>query len=131
MRRLTIAAALLATATAHAGGGSFGITRYVIAGGGGTSSGGAFTLHGTVGQAEASTTPASGAGWVLAGGFWFPIGAVPCPADLDGDGAVGGSDLAILLAAWGKAPGSVADLDADGEVGGAVLAILLAAWGPC
>jgi len=49
------------------------------------------------------------------------------PADLDGDGTVGGADLAVLLAAWGQ-PGP-ADLDGDGTVGGADLALLLAAWG--
>jgi len=48
--------------------------------------------------------------------------------DLDGDGTVGGADLAILLAAWGE-PEPGPDLDGDGTVGGADLAILLAAWG--
>jgi hypothetical protein len=48
------------------------------------------------------------------------------PADLDGDGVVGASDLAILLGAWGgKGP---ADLDGDGVVGASDLAILLGAW---
>jgi hypothetical protein len=47
-------------------------------------------------------------------------------ADLDGDGAVGASDLAILLAQWGGS-GS-ADLDGSGSVGAADLALLLAAW---
>jgi predicted dienelactone hydrolase len=48
------------------------------------------------------------------------------PADLDGDGVVGASDLAILLGAWGgKGP---ADLDGDGIVGASDLAILLGAW---
>jgi len=28
-----------------------------------------------------------------------------CPADLDGDGQVGGSDLTIMLAAWGVVGG--------------------------
>ena len=50
------------------------------------------------------------------------------PADLDGDGVVGGADLAIVLAAWGS-KGGAADLDGDGVVGGADLAIVLAAWG--
>ena len=49
------------------------------------------------------------------------------PADLDGDGTVGGADLAILLNQWGGA-GS-ADLDGDGLVNGSDLAILLNAWG--
>jgi hypothetical protein len=48
-------------------------------------------------------------------------------ADLDGDGAVGAGDLAILLAGWGGS--GPADLDRDGTVGAADLALLLAAWG--
>ncbi len=52
-----------------------------------------------------------------------------CPADLDGMGSVGSSDLAELLAQWGGA-GS-ADLDGSGTVGSGDLAIMLAAWGDC
>lgn len=52
-----------------------------------------------------------------------------CPADLDSDGQVGASDLAILLGAWGGS-GS-ADLDASGTVGASDLSILLGAWGAC
>jgi hypothetical protein len=55
--------------------------------------------------------------------------AVPCPADLDADGSVGASDLAVLLAAWGGT--GPADLDGGGEVGAADLTILLGAWGAC
>jgi hypothetical protein len=58
------------------------------------------------------------------------------PADLDGDGMVGASDLSMLLSAWGIAGGGVAggkvpsaDLDGDGVVAASDLAILLAAWG--
>jgi chitinase len=47
--------------------------------------------------------------------------------DLSGDGKVDGSDLTILLAAWGSGDSSV-DLDGDGSVGGGDLTILLAAW---
>lgn len=46
--------------------------------------------------------------------------------DLDGDGAVGQTDLAILLGAWGT--GGAGDLNGDGTVGSADLAILLGAW---
>jgi hypothetical protein len=49
------------------------------------------------------------------------------PFDLDGDGQVGGADLAILLDQWGTS-GS-ADFDGNGAVGGADLAQLLDAWG--
>ncbi len=48
-------------------------------------------------------------------------------ADLDGDGAVGGADLAVMLSQWGGAGSG--DLDGDGTVGGADLAILLSDWG--
>lgn len=51
--------------------------------------------------------------------------------DLDGDGAVGGADLGMLLAAWGPCPRSgpcPADLTGDGVVDGADLGVLLAAW---
>jgi hypothetical protein len=59
--------------------------------------------------------------WILAN-----LLAPPCPADLDGDGSIGGGDLAVLLAGWG---GSSPDLDGDGVVGGSDLAVLLSSWG--
>lgn len=52
---------------------------------------------------------------------------VPATGDLNGDGAVDGMDLAMLLGAWGTAE-SAADLDQSGTVDGADLAILLGAW---
>lgn len=52
-----------------------------------------------------------------------------CPADFDGDGAVSGVDLGVLLSEWGG-PGE-ADLDGDGVVSGVDLGILLGAWGAC
>jgi hypothetical protein len=48
--------------------------------------------------------------------------------DLDGNGAVDASDLALLLGAWGSAD-PAKDLDGDGTVNAADLAILLGAWG--
>ena len=47
--------------------------------------------------------------------------------DLDGDGSVGASDIAILLNGWGGA--GPADLNGDGTVNGADLATLLSNWG--
>lgn len=53
--------------------------------------------------------------------------------DIDGDGSVGGPDLAVLLSSWGprtSAAASVAsDLDASGEIDAGDLAALLGAWG--
>lgn len=53
------------------------------------------------------------------------------PADLNGDGAVNGLDLALLLGQWGACPKRgicPADFDGNGIVNGFDLAILLAAW---
>jgi hypothetical protein len=43
---------------------------------------------------------------------------------------VNGFDLSLLLAYWGDA-GSKADLNGDGVVGGPDLAIILGNWGVC
>ena len=51
------------------------------------------------------------------------------PQDLDGDGIVGGSDLAALLGSWGVCVDCAADFDGDDVVGGSDLAALLGAWG--
>ncbi|MFO0826562.1 MAG: right-handed parallel beta-helix repeat-containing protein [Phycisphaerales bacterium] len=48
-------------------------------------------------------------------------------ADLDGDGAVNATDLAMLLGMWGGAS-CLGDFDGDGTVGAADLALLLGAW---
>lgn len=48
--------------------------------------------------------------------------------DLDLDGDVGPSDLAVLLSLWGLGGEFVPDLDGDGLVGPGDLAILLANW---
>lgn len=47
--------------------------------------------------------------------------------DLNADGVVNGSDLALLLIQWGAS--GAADLNADGVVNGSDLAILLINWG--
>jgi len=49
------------------------------------------------------------------------------PADLDGNGQVGGSDLALLLGNWFGT--GVGDIDGDGLVAGSDLALLLGSWG--
>ncbi len=53
-----------------------------------------------------------------------------CPADLDGSGEVGFSDLLAVLAAWGN-KGGPEDLDGNGVVDFGDLLIVLRAWGPC
>lgn len=55
----------------------------------------------------------------------------PCSGDIDGDGAVGGGDLATLLGSWGPCASCASDLDGDGQINGNDLAIVLGAWGAC
>ncbi|QKK02831.1 MAG: hypothetical protein HND55_09335 [Pseudomonadota bacterium] len=74
MKKLLLSVLLLAVA-ATANAGDFEISRYVIAGGGTMeSSGGPWTLAGTIGQWEA-TEPRelSGGQWKLTGGFWAEL----------------------------------------------------------
>jgi uncharacterized protein (DUF2141 family) len=52
-----------------------------------------------------------------------------CPCDLDGDQAVDGNDLGILLGGWGAS--GPADFNGDGLVDGNDLGVMLGAWGPC
>jgi len=55
-----------------------------------------------------------------------------CPEDIDGDGSIGGPDLALLLQAWGTCGGKCpADINTSGSVDGADLALLLQSWGAC
>lgn len=71
-----------------------------------------------------------------AGGSFAHIGIVrlgpsqpACPADVDGDGVVGGLDLTVVLGGWGAS--GAGDIDGDGIVGGLDLTFVLGAWGPC
>ena len=57
-------------------------------------------------------------------------GTPACPLDLDGNGAVDGPDLALILGFWGSDNANY-DLDGSGLVDGADLTIILAAWGEC
>ena len=52
-----------------------------------------------------------------------------CPADLSGDGEVGGADLSMMLEQWGSVGSG--DLTGDGSINGADLAQLLEQWGAC
>jgi len=69
-----LALPLLLLGLGSALGQSYSIGWYKIAGGGGTSSGGAYTVSGTIGQADAGQM--SGGNYTLVGGFWAVIAAV-------------------------------------------------------
>ena len=49
---------------------SYSINWYTIDGGGGTSTGGVYSVSGTIGQPDASAQPMTGGNYSLTGGFW-------------------------------------------------------------
>jgi hypothetical protein len=59
-----------------------------------------------------------------------PDECAPCTADLDLDGEVGPTDLAIVLSGWGTSS-PLADIDDDGDVDAEDLLELLNGWGSC
>jgi hypothetical protein len=124
---LATAFAAATAAMAPAGGRGYELPWYTIDGGGHMdSTGGGFSLGGTIGQAEAGT--AGGGSFVLTGGFWS---TPPCPWDCaaGGDGTVDVVDFLALLAEWGQA-GTRCDVDGGG-VGITDFLAMLAVWGPC
>lgn len=98
-------------------GGPYDLSWCTIDGGGGTSSGGAYVLNGTIGQHDAGLL--SGDDYVLQGGFWRPtvcivdwndlslfvnywlVTGTALPADFVGaDNAVNLQDYAYLASFW-------------------------------
>jgi len=75
MRSLGLVAILCVPLTASAQ--NYSIDWFTIDGGGGTSSGGSYSVSGTIGQPDAGVS--SGGNYTLVGGFWGIIAAVPMP----------------------------------------------------
>jgi hypothetical protein len=108
-----ITAILMVTAVQAA---EYGIPWYTIDGGGGTSSGGPYTVTGTIGQAD--TGVSSAGAYVNSGGFW--PGNFGCVVNL--------TDLMRLAEAWLSSGANPADLDASGKVDMADFAVLSGWW---
>jgi FG-GAP repeat len=64
-------------------------------------------------------------------GSAYVIDSLACEGDLDVDGDVDATDLAVLLGAWGACQCCVEDLNNDGTVDASDNSILLGAWGDC
>jgi hypothetical protein len=75
MKSLLLASCLLITISFQAVAQSYSMDWYRIAGGGGTSTNGQYTLSGTIGQHDAGG-PMTGGSYSLTGGFWSLISAV-------------------------------------------------------
>lgn len=70
-------AAILATSASLATAADFSIDWFTVDGGGGTSTGGVFSLSGTIGQPDAGVM--SGGPFTLVGGFWGVVSAIQTP----------------------------------------------------
>ena len=60
--------------------------------------------------------------------IWFNTTEIESCLDTDGDGEVGGSELALIIGNWGTPEG---DITGDGTTDGQDLTVILANWGPC
>ena len=112
MRLPVLMIALLAAPVPALAGPGYAIDWHTIDGGGGTSTGGVYTLSGTIGQPDASG-PATGADHTLTGGFWASPAAPPCLADLDGNGLLDLADINTFVSGF-LANDPIADLDGNG-----------------
>lgn len=117
-----LAAAIFAAQTSAQ---TYAIPWHSIDGGGGRSSGGSFTLSGTIGQHDAGG-PMVGGDFSVAGGFWAAR-AEPCVADFNGDGDVNTIDVLAFLNAW-AARDPRADINGDGQVNTLDVIAFLNAW---
>ena len=54
---------------------------------------------------------------------------LPCPADIDNDGAVDVTDILITIGNWGGS--GEGDVDGDGVVSVSDILLIVGAWGPC
>src|SRR5882672_4736686 len=58
---------------------SFSLDWFTIDGGGGASTGGVYSVSGTIGQADANPQPLTGGNFSLVGGFWSLYSVVQTP----------------------------------------------------
>jgi hypothetical protein len=123
------AALVLALSTGAAHAQDYAITWYTIDGGGGTSTGGDFSLSGTIGQHDAGG-PMTGGDFSVTGGFWVGAGTpggCGCAADYNLDGGVDGSDVELFFEDWTAASGC-SDVNLDGGVDGADVEAFFVVW---
>ena len=114
--------------------GPIDLTWSTIDSGGGTSSGGTFTMSATIGQPEAGATMSGGA-FTMAGGFW-PGVTLPCAGDVTGGGVVNIDDLVMVITGWGACPSPCppqcpADANNDCLVNIDDLVLVITKWGAC
>lgn len=93
---------------------------------------GTFCLELTEADAAAAGVPWGGAGSTCVdanqNGVPDQCEAAATPGDVNGDGSVNGTDLAIMLGSWGTCAGCAGDTNLDGVIDGADIAIALGNW---
>jgi hypothetical protein len=127
---LALAVTLVLLAGASAAVAQYDLSWWTVDGGGAMfSTGGSFSLGGTIGQPDASLTPMTGGGFTLVGGFWAGIAtpAASCIGDFDCNGQIDFADINPFVqylssfAAWQAAhPGCSplnGDINGDGTYG--------------
>lgn len=124
-----VVAGIASIASAGIGGGSFSIPWSTIDGGGViNSTGGSYTLSGTVGQPDAGATMTGGS-FSLTGGFWAGVdSSEPCPADLTGEGDLNFLDVSAFLSLYGMMD-PAADFQPDGNFNFLDVSAFLSAFG--
>lgn len=126
---LLMVAGAISVAVAQVGDG-YDLSWNTIDGGGGTSSGGSFSLSGTAGQFDAGVL--TGGTYTLIGGFWGGAGVAvacpPCGYDLSGDNVVDQLDL-LLLIRYVQLQDPCGDLNCDGEYDSEDFFVMSLVWG--
>lgn len=77
--KIAIGILLLVAAVSFASAQSYSIDWHKVAGGGGTSTNGQYSLSGTIGQPDASATPMAGGNFSVTGGYWSLLSVVQTP----------------------------------------------------
>ena len=118
-RTLTIGVTCLALSRAVAQ--NYDISWHTVDGGGATfSTGGAYSLGGTIGQPDAGSfsQPMAGGGFSLIGGFWaVSVPICTCPGDMNGDSLKNGKDVqAFTTCAIAGGTCGCADMDGIGGI---------------
>src|SRR5437764_6100624 len=79
MKSLKITLLLFAVTSTAALAQSFSIDWFTIDGGGGTSTGGVYSVSGSIGQPDANAQPLTGGIFSVVGGFWSLFSVVQTP----------------------------------------------------
>ena len=99
-------------------------------GGGGLSSGGQFSVVGTVGQA--ATGPIQGGAFQFLSGYQATECVIYAPSDLNFDGQTNAADLGEFLLNWGECPngilGCAGDVNYDSHIDAQDLGRILIEW---